>query len=173
MSTFCLTRFPVHGERQLAVQLFSRSYELGSQSIGFAKALGSNIESLSSPFGMFGKLRAENNQIDLKLHGLFPIVTAARTLAIRHNFAVHSTQDRLKKICGLERGDVGLAARLVEHHRFILQLMLNAQEKRISAGTKPTNMIDLGTLDRPEMTKLKAALSDVQMTPDLVRDMMF
>jgi DNA polymerase-3 subunit epsilon/CBS domain-containing protein len=166
-------QIPVHGERALAMDLFSKSFAMGSESIGFAKALGANIETLSSPFGMFGRLRAENNQIDLKLHGLFPIVTAARTLAIRHNFAVHSTRERLKKLCGLERGDTGLAARLIEHHRLILQLMLNAQEKRISAGNKPSNFIDLGALEKSEMTRLKAALSDIQIIPEMVRDMMF
>jgi DNA polymerase-3 subunit epsilon/CBS domain-containing protein len=166
-------QIPVHGDRTLAIELFNKSYKLGSQSVGFAKALSSNLDSIASPFGLFGKLRAEGNEIDLKLHGLFPIVTAARALAIRHNFAFHTTRERLQQLTGLSRGDTGLAARLIEHHRFILQLMLNAQEKRISAGKKPSNFVDLGALDKAAMAKLKSALSDVQLIPDLVRDMMF
>ena len=41
-------------------------------------------------------------RIDLKLHGLFPIVTAARTLAIRHDIRRRSTTRRLEGL--IERG---------------------------------------------------------------------
>ena len=163
----------VYGRRELSIRLFRKAYEAGSQNVGFAKALGANVESVASPFNMFGRIRGENNRLDLKLHALFPLVAGTRALAIRHNTAVHSTQNRLAGLLALDKGDVGLLGRLREHHAFLLGLMLQSQEREIGSGRKPTNFIDLGQLDRNQTARLKDALSDIQYIPNLVRDMMF
>lgn len=166
-------QIPVHGKLSLAAGLFRESYAAASQNVGFAKALGAGLESVSSPFGFFGKIRAENNKLDLKLHALFPLVSAARALAIRHNLAVHSTRARLELLGQLEKGDVKLIANLARDHALILTLMLKSQEREVATGRKPTNFIDLASLSRDQMAELKEALSRMQMLPDLVRDLMF
>lgn len=164
---------PVHGRLQLATALFRESYAMASQNIGFAKALGAGLETISSPFGFFGKIKAENNKLDLKLHALFPLVSAARALAIRHNLAVHSTRRRLELLGELEKGDVTLIANLGRDHGFLLSLMLKSQEREVATGRKPSNFIDLAALSRDEMSELKETLSRMQLLPTLVRDLMF
>lgn len=163
----------VFGKRDLSISLFRKAFEAGSQNIGFAKALGANVDNISSPFNMFGRIRAENNRLDLKLHGLFPLVAGTRALAIRHNIAQHATRDRLAGLLTLDKGDVGLLSRLMEHHAFLLGLMLQSQEREIASGRKPSNFVDLGRLDRSDTAKLKDALSDIGYIPNLVHDLMF
>lgn len=166
-------QIPVHGTSRLAIDLFNKAYAAGSSNPVFAKMLGAQLESLSNPFGMFGRIRAENNKLDLKLHVLFPVVAAARTLSIRHNIPAHSTRERLESLAALEKGDVGLIARLVRGHAFALSLMLRSQEREVATGRKPTNFIDLSALSAEETTSLKALLSDIRYVPNLVRDLMF
>jgi hypothetical protein len=51
--------------------------------------------------------------------------------------------------------------------------LVNVTAKLLSVPLLLLLLWRLGTLDRAGMVKLKYALSDVQMIPDLVRDMMF
>ncbi|MBL8709993.1 MAG: CBS domain-containing protein, partial [Rhodospirillaceae bacterium] len=75
---------PVVGEKRLATDLLAYAYETGSQNPIFAKLLGVKLEQISNPFGFLGRLNTDDGWLDLKLYALFPIVTAARTLAIRN-----------------------------------------------------------------------------------------
>ncbi len=168
-----LDQVPVYGERTLSLNLFQETYERGSKSIEFAKAMGAKIQRLSNPFGLFGKLKSQGDQLDLKLHGLFPLVTAARTLAIRHNIAARTTKARLQGLIERGAGDTSLMERLIRDHEFILSLMLTSQERQVSSGRKPTNLIDLRGLSREQVKRLKEALSDIQYAPDLVQDLLF
>ena len=163
----------VSGERSLAVELFRQSYDYGHDNVGFAKAMAGKLEGLSNPFGLFGRLKTQDNKIDLKLHGLFPLVTAARTLAIRHNIARHSTADRLGALIERGEGDVALMERLVRDHEFLLSVMLEAQERQVSSGHKPTNLVDVSKLSRNRHDRLKEALSNIQYLPELVKDQLF
>ncbi len=163
----------VHGERNLGTTFFTESWKAAEGNVGFAKALAAELEHTSSQITFLGGIKHEGNRIDLKLHGLFPITAAARALTIRHGFPNHSTHDRLEALLAVERGDTALISRLSEHHAFILSLMLDAQEQAISSGHKPTNQVDLTRLDRARTSRLKTALSDIALIPDLVRDVMF
>ncbi|MCB1387323.1 MAG: CBS domain-containing protein [Nitratireductor sp.] len=164
---------PVHGARQLSAGLFETAYQMGSQSIPFARALGANASQVSNPFTLFGNIRAENNRLDLKLHGLFPLVSGVRALAIRHNIARHATRHRLEGLIALDRGDTGLMARLIDDHAFLLECLLKSQEREVATGHKPGNFVNLGAFDRPALTRLKSALSDIQYLPQLIQDLMF
>ncbi len=166
-------QIPVYGKLSLATGLFFESYAVASRNIGFAKALGAGLEATSTPFGFFGGIKAKNNKLDLKLHALFPLVSAARALAIRHNLAVHSTRARLELLGQLDKGDVKLIANLARDHALILSLMLKSQQREVATGRKPTNFIDLASLNRDEMADLKEALLRRQLLPELVRDLMF
>ncbi len=99
---------PVHGDLSLGAQLFDSAFDAAANQPVFAKLMGEKLFSASNPFTLFGNLRTEEGRIDLKLHGLFPIVTAARALAIRHDIRRRSTRQRLEGLAerglGLRRG---------------------------------------------------------------------
>lgn len=164
---------PVHGDLTLGNDLFRHAYAAGHENNQFAKLLGETLGSVPDPFTMFGGLRAKNNTLDLKSHILFPVAALARTLAIRHNVARHSTADR---IAGLIERDVSGERDLnglVRAHRFAMALVLRSQSGDIEAGRKPSNLVDLGSLSSDDTAGLKTALRRVQVIPTLVRDLMF
>jgi DNA polymerase-3 subunit epsilon/CBS domain-containing protein len=166
-------QIPVYGERRLGLDLFDYAYAQGSRNTAFPKFLGSKLDQPSNALTVFGRLRAEDGRFDMKLHLLFPVVATARTLAIRHNIAVHSTKERLGALAAMGRGDTGLLLDLLTDHEYGLSLVLAQQSIDVRCGVAVSNLIDLNRLDRRELARLKAALRHIQLIPNLVRDLMY
>ena len=98
---------PVHGDLALSDALFDHAYARGHAEPVFAKLLGEQIVA-GNPFTFLGGLQLDDGRLDIKMHGLFPIVAAARTLAIRHGIRALSTRDRLEGLIALDvGGDTG------------------------------------------------------------------
>jgi DNA polymerase-3 subunit epsilon/CBS domain-containing protein len=163
---------PVHGDLTLGETLFVHAYELGHSRPEFAKLLGEQIAP-GSPFTMFGNLQLEGGRIDLKMHGLFPVVAMARTLAIRHGVRARSTRERLEGLIGLDIGGDEDMTAMLSAHSFILGLLLAQQSRDLYAGLPVSNRVEVAKLDRTQRAELKAALKALQPAPDLVRDLMF
>ncbi|MFN3460548.1 MAG: DUF294 nucleotidyltransferase-like domain-containing protein [Oceanibaculum sp.] len=163
----------VYGTRRLAHDLFAHAYATGSANPVFAKLLGAKLDRIANPFGFMGRLAGENGRLDLKLHALFPIVSAARTLAIRHNLPAHATSERLAKLAARGAGDTALLRALVDDHAFCLSLILRRQSRALLSGERLSNEILLSELSRSETNRLRDALKRIQLLPDLVRDLMF
>lgn len=165
---------PVHGDHDLAYRLFDRSFETGHGQVGFAKLLGEQAAEIGSPFTLFGGLHTdEAGRLDLKLFGLFPIVSMARALAIRHDVRARSTRERIEGLIALDLGGDADLTRILSAHALILSLMLAQQSRDLHAGLPATNKVELGKLDRKQLAELKTALRDLQAIPDLVRGLMF
>lgn len=165
---------PVHGDIALGDRLFETAYELGKGSIAFAKLMGVKVEDTPNPFTFFGGIRTdEKGRIDLKLHGLFPIVTAARALAIRHGVAERSTRKRLVQASGQGFGGEKRIERVLEARATLLSLVLKQQRRDIAHGLPATNHVEVAALNADETARLKAALTEVSGLPDLVKDLMF
>lgn len=163
----------VHGDHKLSKEIFTYAYRRGHENVPFAKLLGETLSSMPDPFTMFGGIKAEGNRLDLKKHVLFPVSAAARTLAIRHNVACHSTRQRLDGLIAEGVGGEIDFANLLEAQELAFQLVLENQSRDIEAGLKATNFIDLGALDRAKRNELKEALQHISAIPTIVRDLMF
>ncbi|TDQ83271.1 DNA polymerase-3 subunit epsilon/CBS domain-containing protein [Dongia mobilis] len=163
----------VFGARRLAHDLFAHAYATGSANPVFAKLLGAKLDRIANPFGFMGRLAGEDGRLDLKLHALFPIVSAARTLAIRHNLPAHTTSERLARLAARGEGDTALLRALADDHAFCLSLILRRQSRALLSGEKLNNEILLSELSRSETNRLRDALKRIQLLPDLVRDLMF
>jgi CBS domain-containing protein len=163
----------VAGARRLAHELFAHAYSIGSSNPIFAKLLGAKLDRIANPFGFMGRISGDNGMLDLKLHALFPIVSSARTLAIRHNLPAHATSERLAKLAELGRGDAALLRSLADDHGFCLALILRRQSQALLSGDPLSNAIRLSDLSRSETARLREALKRIQLLPNLVRDMMF
>ncbi|MEM7461493.1 MAG: DUF294 nucleotidyltransferase-like domain-containing protein [Pseudomonadota bacterium] len=163
----------VFGDHQLSQNIFEYAYQRGHENVPFAKLLGESLSSIPDPFTLFGGLKADGNRLDLKMHVLFPVSATARTLAIRHNVARHSTRQRFE---GLTEAGVGGEvdfANLMEAQELAFQQVLENQSRDIESGLKASNFIDLGKLDRVSKNELKDALRNVSIIPTTVRDLMF
>lgn len=165
--------YPVHGENGLFHDSMSYAFARAHENALFAKLLGESIASVSSPFTLFGGIRAKGNRLDLKTHVLFPITAAARTLAIRHNIPSQSTRERLEGLLSLGIGNQDEFNGLLAAQQLAFELVLENQSRDIETGRKPGNSIDLSRLDRGRRTRLKRALGNVESIPEIVRTLMF
>lgn len=163
---------PVHGDLALGEALFAHAYELAHTRPEFAKLLGEQVAP-GNPFTLFGGLQLEGGRIDLKLHGLFPVVAMARTLAIRHGIRARSTRERLEALIGLDIGGDEDMTAMLSAHSVLLALLLAQQSRDLYAGLPVSNRVELAKLDKAQRAELKAALKALQPAPDLVRDLMF
>lgn len=162
-----------YGDGRLADELFKFAYEQGSANPGFSKLLGERIGASGSPFTMLGGLQVEDGRIDLKLHGLFPIVAAARSLAIRHGIAERATKARLERLMSLEIGGDDDLKAMLHGHSTLMRLLLTQQAADFASGIPVTNRVEAGKLDRADYQSLKMLLKQLRTVPTLVRDLMF
>ncbi len=163
----------VHGDAGLAGTLLREAYEQGSKALAFIKVLSVANAQFQAPLGLFGRFRTRQGRIDLKLGGLFPIVSSARVLAIRHNIPRRATPDRLAEIMARDLGGDADLTRLIEAHRVILNRILSQQIRDIHAGISPSNRIEPQVLTKAETSQLRDALSSLSHVDSLVRDLMF
>jgi DNA polymerase-3 subunit epsilon/CBS domain-containing protein len=164
---------PVHGTLKLGFDLFAHAYATGGSQAHFAKLLGANLDALASPFTLFGGFQTENGRLDLKMYGLFPIVAAARTLAIRHGIAERSTKARLERLIGLDIGGDRDMKAMLSGHGLLLSLLLAQQTRDLHAGIPASNKVETGRLSKDELAELKSVLKTLQSAPGLVKDLMF
>ena len=163
----------VHGDTGLAATLLHDAYEQGSKALAFVKVLAAANAEFQLPLGLFGRFRTREGRVDLKLGGLFPIVSSARILAIRHNIPRRATPDRLAEIRARDLGSDADLERLIDGHRVILSRILSQQIRDLHAGISPTNRIEPQVLSKAEAAELRNALSSLSHVDSLVRDLMF
>ncbi len=76
---------PVHGELALAGGIFDFAFARAEAAPAFIAALAAFAKDWYPPIGMLGGLVSDGDgRLDLKRNGLLPIVTAARTLALKY-----------------------------------------------------------------------------------------
>lgn len=164
---------PVHGDLALGAELFEHAFATATDQPPFAKLMGEKLFSTPSPFTFLGNPRTSEGRIDLKLYGLFPIVTAARALAIRHDIRRRSTRERLEGLAAKNLGNMEDIARLLEAHRMFVTLVLEQQSRDLEAGVPVSNRVEIGTLPSAVRADLKIALRATQTLPDFVQGLMF
>ena len=164
---------PMHGELALGAELFDHAFTMAADRPAFAKLMGEKLFDRPSPFSLFGGIRTTGGRIDLKLHGLFPVVTAARALAIRHGIRRRSTKARLKGLAKRGVGNAEELAGLMAAHGVFTALMLEQQGHDIETGVAVSNSVETTSLSRARQAELKSALETVQTVPDFVQNLMF
>ena len=102
------------------------------------------------------------------MHGIMPIFSAARVLALRRALPDHSTAGRLDAL----RGKPGVPKKniygLLEAHQIILRNILQQQLADIEQGVPPSNRVDPRKLHAPEKAHLMWALKQVPLVRDLL-----
>ena len=163
----------VHGDATLAETLLRDAYEQGSKALAFVKVLAAGNAEFPAPIGLFGRFRTREGRLDLKIGGLFPIVSSARILAIRHNIPRRATPDRLAEIRDRDLGSDADMTRLIDAHRVILGRILSQQIRDLHAGISPSNRIEPQVLSKAQRAQLRDALSSLTHVDIMVRGLMF
>jgi CBS domain-containing protein len=118
-------------------------------------------EHMHSPVGWFGTLRTDKShpehrgKIDLKRHGVQPVVAAARLLALRDGIEATSTLDRLEGLA--DAGTIRDAEGVSEAFLAVCDVLLRAQTADFGAGTKLSNHVAPATLGRARRKRLVEA----------------
>ncbi len=117
------------------------------------------------PLGAFGHLR-DARHLDLKRHGLAPIVGLARVLAIAAGARARSTPERLAAAARAGLLSEDGAATLAEAYRFLLSIRLRVQLAAREAHREPPATISVADLRGVEVRHLKEAFRAVRDAQD-------
>lgn len=131
----------------------------------FLALLANEALRFAPPIGAFGQLR-DARHLDIKRHGLAPIVGLARVLSIAAGARVPSTTERLAAAAraGL-LSDEG-AVTLVEAYRFLLSLRLRAQLEALAARRALPATLSASALRGVEVRHLKEAFRAIRDAQD-------
>jgi CBS domain-containing protein len=163
----------VHGDPALATTLRQDALAVAAGEAAFAKLLAEAAGPVLPSVGWFGRIRTEDNRIDLKKAGLFGIVSFARVLAVHHHVVDSSTPGRLEAIKVLGLGAESDFDALIDAHGVFLDLLLDQQIEDMQRGLPATNKVMVRWLSRRDRERLRAALEAVRNLDTLTRDLLF
>ncbi len=152
---------PVYGDADLGERLHGEALEKAANARAFQVALRANAVDFTSPLGMFGRLRLTKGRLDAKRHGIMPIFSAARILAIRHAIQERSTPARLNAAGALADSDRETIGHLVEAHRILLDEILAQQLRDIGRGIPHGNSVAPKEMTAPRQRQFRWALEQV------------
>jgi len=162
---------PVYGDHGLATNLRVDAIEAASKTMVFLQLMSLNAARTRPSINWFGRFRLdEGGRMDMKMHGIMPVFSAARVLALRHALTQHSTAGRLDALRGLPDIPEESLDALLEAHQIIMRHILQQQLADIDRGIPPSNRIDPRKLHLPEKAHLKWALEQVPRVVGLLGD---
>jgi DNA polymerase-3 subunit epsilon/CBS domain-containing protein len=164
---------PVYGDARIGHELWREGFALAKGRADFAKLLADAGGTIEPGLTFFGRFNAVGGRLDLKKHGLFGIVTAARVLAVCHHVVERGTLARIEGLRALAIGGENDLAALGEAQGVFLDLIARQQVDDIEHGIAPTNAVAVKSLSRKSRESLRKAIESSQHLEGLVRDMLF
>jgi CBS domain-containing protein len=150
---------PVYGELALASDLMAYSYARAEASPPFIAALARFAKDWQPPIGIFGRLLTDNDgRVDLKQNGLLPIVTAARTLALKHGIRPTSTVTRLTELKVRSLVDADIIDRAVSAFTVIVRAVLAQQVSDSHRGVTLSARVDITAMGPEAKESLKKSM---------------
>jgi CBS domain-containing protein len=159
----------VHGDLDIEERL-GRVIRQAAGSRQFLGRLAAAALRRRPPPGFPGHLRGEHRgRIDLKAHGIAPIVDLARLFALEAGSHATATVDRLR--AAAEHGTAGraTAADLAAAFAYLQQVRLGHQVGRLAAGGAPDDVVTLAELTMLQRRWIKDALHLVHTCQESVR----
>lgn len=161
----------VHGDAGLGETILAHAFQRGAQARDFQLQLALMAQRWNAPLTWLGGIKTgAEGRIDLKMHGLMPIFSAARALAIQHGIRARSTPDRLRELLRVGIGSENDVDALIEAHRIIIGAMLGQQLVDSEVGVPLSPRVQIKRLDTQQKDDLKAALKNVSIAIGLVSD---
>lgn len=123
--------------------------------------------------GMFGQLAParggeHNGCIDLKHHGIVPIVDLARVYALAGGLDAVNTHDRLQQAAQAGALGEGNARDLCDALESLGKLRIAHQTRQIERGLAPDNFVRVNELSNVERAHLKSAFGVVQQVQSVL-----
>ncbi|QLG86771.1 CBS domain-containing protein [Chitinibacter bivalviorum] len=129
------------------------------------------IEHFPTPLSLFSRLvtSGQQNVLDLKKGGLFPITHGLRSLALEARIQTKNSYARLAALCGGNVIDEQMAQDLSETLSYLQSLQLKYGLAAILSGKATINLIDPAQLTALERELLKDAFGVVKQFRSLLR----
>jgi signal-transduction protein with cAMP-binding, CBS, and nucleotidyltransferase domain len=149
----------VTGDAALARTLHADAVAAAGATPAFIGLLAQSVLNVAPRFGLFGRLRLEDDgRMDLKRDGLLPLVSLARTLALRAGSTATTTPQRLHDAAAAGRLPERDADALAALHADLLGHVLGQQLADSQAGRAPSSRVEPGRLGRPARAQLLEGL---------------
>ena len=135
----------------------------------FLALMAKNAMNFQPPLGFFRQFVLERsgehkNTLDIKLHGIMPIVEIARIRSLAAGELRISTRNRLLAAARAKEITETDAANLIDALDFIEKLRIEHQSRQLQAGMKPDNHLSPGELSPLVRQNLKSAFSQVRVS---------
>lgn len=160
---------PVLGDRELSNTLRRHASAAAAASPVFLRLMAHAGENVGSAFDLLGRLRTTNGRVDLKRHGLFPVVTAARAIALAWNSQALGTDARFHDAAAKGVLPADRVADLTDARGVVVDAVLGQQLFDLERGRKAGNLVAPRSLRRAALTSLRKALETIATAPDAVR----
>lgn len=160
---------PAHGEAALALALKEHAVATAAAAPFFLRMLAGEVERAEPPIGVLGGFDTEEDgRVAVKLHGLLPLVNAARVMALKAKILESSTGARLDGLAQKELIVDTDAQETKDHHEFFLSVLLDQQLFDVSEGRPASSKIDPKRLKRQQQNKLKTGFKHVRLLKMMV-----
>lgn len=135
----------------------------------FLALMARNAMDYQPPLGFFRQFVLEKsgehkNTLDLKLHGIMPIVEIARIRSLAAGELRISTRNRLLAAARAREITETDAANLIDALDFIEKLRIEHQSRQLQAGVEPDNYLSPEELSPLVRQNLKSAFSQVRVS---------
>jgi CBS domain-containing protein len=157
----------VDGEAELVEEIKDSIRETARKNELFLALMAKNAMNFQPPLGFFRQFVLEKsgehrNTLNLKLHGIIPIVETARIRSLAAGEMRVSTRNRLR--AAARQGELAGAdaESLIDALDFIEKLRLEHQSRQMNAGEKPDNHLSPSELSPLARQNLKAAFSQIR-----------
>ena len=157
----------VDGEAELVEEIKDSIRATARKNELFLALMAKNAMNFQPPLGFFRQFVLEKsgehkNTLNLKLHGIIPIVETARIRSLAAGEMRVSTRNRLRAAAGQGELTPADAESLIDALDFIEKLRLEHQSRQMSAGEKPDNHLSPSELSPLARQNLKAAFSQIR-----------
>lgn len=155
---------PVAGDAALLADAMNHLETVASSQDLVLARFAAAADQFDAPVRWWARLRgrADEEPLDLKKLGTFPIVHGVRALALRQRIRERSTAERLRALIAGGRVDATLAAQTLDALHALMQLRLAHQLRQRRRGAPPSNLVRPVDLDETERAALRAALDTVK-----------
>lgn len=153
---------PVAGDDALAVPVRDHVTRTMADAPLFLNGMARSHENMRSALGLFGRIRTDNGEIDLKRRAIQPAVAAVRLLALTAGISVTGTLDRVAALGDAGMFDADDTDEIGTAFRDVCDILLRAQISAFDAGRDVNNRVALASLTPSRKQALRSALRIIE-----------
>ena len=159
----------VYGEGSLVDELKESIRKDAKRNELFLALMAKNAMNFQPPLGFFRQFVLEKsgehkNTLDIKKHGIMPIVEIARIRALAAGEVRITTRNRLRAAAKAGELTESDAANLIDALDFIEKLRVEHQNRQLHAGNRPDNHLSPDELSSLVRHNLKSAFNQVNVS---------